>query len=257
MRYEHEVSESWLRARQRYLTASDVVRLIPEARRIDSGKLRLEEARAFARVYGEKQDRYPDTRAPSSAAARGHVLEPYAVEQFNRLSGTQFCHWDDFVIARGNIAFSPDALDIDQPRGVKAIAVDDSLSTIDGKVDGPTHLLECKCYEAGSHYQRRLDVMCGRDVDERWQVAMAMVVCPTIMHGSIIWFAPQCDDSFYRDYDRDDIEDEIEVVESVADMWSVFCGLMEGSAKPFVFESYISEEAIYQQYLAERALDVM
>lgn len=232
MRYEHEVSLDWLRARQGYLTASDVCRMLSDIRRLREGKAKLEHCRSFAKVLGSKLNQFPDTQSPSSAAARGHFMEPYAVEEWESLKQEGMVHWDDFLLASDEtlLAFSPDALDVPQPMGVSRV-VDDDGRFVDNlsRLVRPTALLEVKCYDDGAHYQRKLDATAGVLPDERWQVAVAMAVCPCIERGTVVWYAPQCRDWFDTTFEREDLEDEIATVLDASVWWKRFLKHMETS----------------------------
>ena len=232
MRYEHEVSLDWLRARQGYLTASDVCRMLTDIRRLREGKAKLEHCRSFAKVLGSKLNLSPDTQSPSSAAARGHFMEPYAVEEWESVRKEGVTHWDDFLLASDEtlLAFSPDALNVTQPLGVIRTVNGDGRFTDDfGEPVEPTALLEVKCYDESTHYQRKLDAMAGVLPDERWQVAVAMAVCPCIRRGTVVWYAPQCMDWFDVAFEREDLEDEIATVLDASVWWRRFMEYMESS----------------------------
>ena len=255
MRYEHEVSRDWLMARQGYLTASDVCKMMTDVRQRAAGKTDLSHCRSFAKVLGSKRNRFPDTASPSSAAARGHFMEPYAVEEWEAARKEGMVHWDDFLLASDEtkLAFSPDALNVPQPMGVMT-AVERSGEFYDSfsALVKPTSLLEVKCYDDGAHYQRKLDAMNGTPPDERWQVAVAMAVCPCIEHGSVMWYAPQCRDWFEVAFDREDLDEEIATVLTVADMWRAFVDLMGAAPR---HETNLSEEHLRNVYLTEMMLD--
>lgn len=232
MRYEHEVSRDWLVARQSYLTASDVCKMMADIRRLASDKVDVRHCRSFAKVLGSKLNKFPDTQSPSSAAARGHFMEPYAVEEWESVRKEGMVHWDDFLLASDEVmlAFSPDALNVRQPMGV--VRVVDEEGCFSDEFGGevcPTALLEVKCYDDGAHYQRKLDAMNGTLPDERWQVAVAMAVCPCIERGTIVWYAPQCRDWFDIAFEREDLEEEIEVALQTSRWWREFLKYMESS----------------------------
>lgn len=252
MRYEHNVSLSWLRARQRVITASDVRKMLPDLKRLESGKLRLEQCRSFAKVLGVKTNRFPDVDAPSSAAARGHFLESYAVTQWNTANADEVMwHWDDFLLTSASgLGFSPDALDVPQPAGTERMVA------TDGSFDGvmPTRLLEVKCYEDGAHWQRKLDQVAGVEHEERWQVAVAMCVCPSIKSGTVMWYAPQCDDWFSKTYVRADLAEEMETTERMIERWREFFDMMRSSPHA---GTMLTEEDLRNAYLAERMLDAV
>lgn len=232
MRYEHEVSLEWLRARQGYLTASDVCKMMGDIRKLAADKTDVKHCRSFAKVLGSKLNLLPDTQSPSSAAARGHFMEPYAVEEWESVRQEGMVHWDDFLLASDEtmLAFSPDALDVRQPLGVvRCVDGDGQFTDNFGELVRPTALLEVKCYDEGAHYQRKLDAVNGVLPDERWQVAVAMAVCSCIERGTVVWYAPQCRDWFDSTFYREDLEEEIETVLRASEWWREFLEYMETS----------------------------
>lgn len=231
MRYEHEVSRDWLVARQSYLTASDVCKMMTDINKLRQGKTTIERCRSFAKVLGSKLNLFPDTQSPSSAAARGHFMEPYAVEEWESVRQEGVTHWDDFLLASDEtlLAFSPDALNVPQPMGVMALVDGDGRFWNNGVPVEPTSLLEVKCYDEGSHYQRKLDFMAGVLPDERWQVAVAMAVCPCIRNATVVWYAPQCGDWFDMAFEREVLEDEIATALDASVWWKRFLEYMESS----------------------------
>lgn len=253
--WRHEVSQEWLMARRACLTASDIKRLIPDYKRVKAGKIRLSSAQQFAKVYGEKHslDLDPMSYGP---AARGHVLEPHAVDEFNashkRLT-TPYYWWDDRVITNGVLGFSPDALDIEQVPGtrIKYDMASDELVAKSGKYKAPEHILEIKCYEAGAHYQRMAQVSEGIALEERWQVATAMAVCPTICIADIMFYAPQCRAWFSVEYDQHDLHDEIETIEEIKYLWTNFKDDMNAEASYLSMISNKTEQEIYEAYLLD------
>lgn len=255
MRYEHEVSLKWLEARQRYLTASDVCKMMADIRKLTADKIDLKHCRSFAKVLGSKLNLSPDTQSPSSAAARGHFMEPYAVENWESVRQEGMVHWDDFLLAndRTLLAFSPDALNVRQPMGVSRVVDGDGRFINDNYCYvSPTALLEVKCYDEGAHYQRKLDLMNGMLPDERWQVAVAMAVCPCIERGTVVWYAPQCRDWFDMAFGREDLEEEIEIVLKASKWWQEFLGYMKSSPH---HETMIDEAQLRSIYLTEMMLN--
>ena len=255
MRYEHEVSNRWLHARQRYLTASDVCKMMTDVRKLASGKTDLTRCRSFARVLGSKRNRFPDTASPSSAAARGHFMEPYAVEEWETARKEGVTHWDDFLLAddETRLAFSPDALNVPQPMGVKALVDGDGrFRDALGRLVEPTSMLEVKCYDEGAHYQRKLDAIAEVPPDERWQVAVAMAVCPCIERGAVVWYAPQCGDWFDMRFERGDLEEEIGLVLQASEWWRDF--LLQMDSAPY-HETIYNESQLQSIYLTEMMLN--
>lgn len=255
--WRHEVSEKWLMSRKACLTASDVKRLIPDFKRIEAGKMKLEQAQQFAKVYGDKRSFDMDPMS-YGAMARGHVLEPHAVDEFNSSAAKSFTYfwWDDRLIMDDALGFSPDALDITQPPGTRFVSdpVIAEIAGANGQYRAPEHILEVKCYEAGAYYQRMAQAANGDPLDERWQVATAMVVCPTIMVADVMFYAPQCRSWFYETYDQHDLGEEIEVVEKIKGYWKRFRKGMEDAEKACAMRTGKTEEEIYQAYLMDEMM---
>lgn len=255
MRYEHEVSLKWLEARQGYLTASDVCKMMTDINKLRQGKTTIGRCRSFAKVLGSKLNTFPDTQSPSSAAARGHFMEPYAVEEWESVRQEGMLHWDDFLLASDEtlLAFSPDALDVPQPMGVSRVVDDDGRFVDDlSRLVRPTALLEVKCYDDGAHYQRKLDATAGVLPDERWQVAVAMAVCPCIERGTVVWYAPQCRDWFDTAFEREDLEEEIATVLDASVWWKRFLKHMETSPH---HRTEMDEAQLRSIYLTEMMLN--
>ena len=255
MRYEHEVSREWLLQRQRHLTASDIRKMLADLRKLRDGKTDLLHCRSFAKVYGSKRNLFPDTASPSSAAARGHFMEPHAVGEWAVSNGTAMYHWDDFLLASGDtlLAFSPDALDVPQPAGTCSFV--DQIGRFqdqDGTWHEPKSLLEVKSYDDGAHWQRKLDLVAGVKADERWQVAVAMCVCPSIRSGTVMWYAPQCRDWFDVTYGRSELTAEMETVRFAERQWAEFVALMRDAP---CNRTTRDEESLRNIYLTEMMLN--
>ena len=207
MDWRHEVDAGWALTRKRFLTASDIVSLIPAYKSLkkkDPSFSRVLSSQ-FAGKIGEKCFAEVDTKS-FNAAARGHVLEPYAVDEFNNMAKqkpfgcacscacTMF-HWDDIVVSRQYdlIAFSPDAMSVPQPTAENLLVADnnnETLKTLNGNegFPSPSEILEIKSYGAKHHAQ-----CCATkkiDLDERWQVATAMAVCDTVSTAYIMFYDP-------------------------------------------------------------------
>ena len=200
----------------------------------------------FARLYGEKRSLDVDTDS-QGPAERELVLEPYVVDEANRIIGKQRFHWwDDRIITAKPLGFSPDALDVPPIAGTRIKVDGINLVVKSETVPGPTSMLEVKCYQAGKHFQCKLAASDGKPLDERWQVACGMAVCPTITEGRLVFYAPQCRDVFMKLYMRDDLEEEIEIVNEIALMWSRFEGHMDSlpSQPPAK-----TEDQIYREYM--------
>lgn len=252
--WRHEVSERWLMSRRACLTASDIRKLISDYKRVKAGKLKLMQAQQFAKVYGEKRSQSMDPMS-FGAAARGHVLEPHAIDEFNssHVKDFEYRWWDDRLIMNGALGFSPDALDIPQIPGTR-FRYNTVMSEIvgkDGSYKAPEHMLEVKCYEAGTHFQRLAQLASGEKLDERWQVATAMVVCPSIYVADIMFYAPQCRSWFYVEYNSNRLHEEIEVVSEIKEMWIKFKSRMDGKEVALGSLTSKTETEIYDDYLMD------
>lgn len=251
--WRHEVSEKWLEARRICLTASDIKNLITDYKRIKAGKITVKEAQQFAKLYGEKMNREID---PTSygPAARGHYMEPFALEEFCEKWNEKLEWWDDRILVRGSLGFSPDALDIPQIPGVEGHIVNRDIQHIAGMAKTPTKMAEIKCYEAGKHFQRLSMVINDKQIDERWQIACGMYVCPSIVEGTVVFYAPQCSSIFVKRYLRTDLYQEMHTIEQISEMWDEFTAAMCGRG---ILQSKTKyrESDIYNRYMLDSMLD--
>lgn len=211
MKWEHRCNLNWLKDRQKYLTATDVKDLVPFTKTGRPKKITDED---YIKVYSRKITNLTEDDCVSyGAAARGHILEPFAIETYNasKIIDPNKClfplfHWDETVIAKGSgLAFSPDATD--KP---EFSSVDDILA-----------IGEIKSYSAEKH------LVCGltdkMDLEERWQVAVAMAVLPSIKVASLIFFNPSTEyKMFVKIYNRNELKDEIETVLDIEKNWLDF-----------------------------------
>jgi hypothetical protein len=212
MEWRHKCSLDWLKKRQRYLTASDIRALVPMTK---TGRKRKVTKMDMLKVYASKKVELTERDCWSyGAAARGHLLEPYAVDALNdRLimdgaTRQMYFHWDDELITLTGrrIAFSPDAMDIPQIVNHRE----------------PRRIAEIKCYSPERHIEtayRKAD-----EIEERWQIATAMALLDTIEFAYLVLFNP----SLYIDrlvlipYNRNDLQWEIEMVLKVERDWEDF-----------------------------------
>lgn len=211
MEWKHKCSLAWMQERQNFLTASDVKALLPFTA---TGRPKRITDEDYLKVYAKKAVQLTEADCISrGAAARGHILEPFAIEEYNANregSMPELVHWDDIVIAKGprnHLAYSPDALDVRVAGGQK-----------------PTLLGEVKCYSPERHLSvAKMDKM---KCEERWQVATAMAVSPTIRAARLILFNPDMKFKstrlFVKTWDRYELMDEIEKIEEVEKGWLDF-----------------------------------
>lgn len=206
MRLSYVVSKDWMIARKQYLTASKLAEYCKKL-----SKSRPEVKRMLARQLAENKSNKEPNPYSYDAAAMGHICEPHAIEAFNQEYGTQLYHWDDCIIHMGEMGFSPDALDIDY-----SIAYDVDVD-VNKLASQPTTVAEVKTYEA-SHYTKCLQTE-PMKLDERYQIAAAMYICPSITEGHLILFCPDLDQWSSYTYTQNDLALEIEEIAEVYSMW--------------------------------------
>lgn len=231
MEWKHKCSLDWLRERQKYLTATDIKSLIPVTK---TGRPRKITDMDRLKVWAKKQVTLTEEDCWSyGAAARGHLLEPYAIDALNdwlidtgRVSRQTFFHWDDEVIHEPGsyLAFSPDAMDIPQLHNYDAIV---------------HQIAEVKCYSADKH------VVTGytppNEIEERWQIATAMATLDTIEWAYLVLFNPSIDTCrlFVIPYSRNDLLAEIDAIRVVENEWNTF---LDDLSDPL--EAYVSLDGL-------------
>lgn len=254
MNWEHKCSLAWMKARQRYLTASDIKELLPVT---PTGRARKVTDENYLRVFARKNVCITEDDCVSTgAAARGHILEPYAIETFNietpemYLPETALYHWDDIVVPndRGQfhgLAFSPDGCDIAPPLGSLK---EEAILPMD-----PKCIVEVKSYGAEKHL-----VSANTDMfklEERWQIAAAMATRDSIEYAYLLFFHPGCSLQLaFKGYTRDDLEEEISIVKQIEQDWLKF---LEDFVMPgqYIFGSINEEQKIHDQYMRDRRLN--
>lgn len=162
-----------------------------------------------------------DDCVSTGAAARGHILEPYAIEAFNEFASRagmtlRLKHWDDIVVHTSNktvLAYSPDAMDTDPPHD-RVICNHPYAMTLG----------EVKSYSA----ERHLTSICTpkKELEERWQIATAMAADELIEDAWLIFFNPSLKTNHIGlfHYMRGELLDEIDIVNQVANDWAEFMG---------------------------------
>jgi hypothetical protein len=216
--WEHKCSLDWLKMRQHYLTASDVKRLLPVT---NTGRKRNVGTVDYLKVAASKLRELTEEDCVSyGAAARGHILEPYAIDilnqelSINKVPKNVFW-WDDEIIpmhpyVAGSLAFSPDGLDI-LPADYHEHAA------------SPAVMAEVKCYSDEHHLVTAFTPK--EKLEERWQIATGMAVCLSIERAYLVLFDPDLDRwnrCFIIEYEREDLEDEIETVLEIEESWAEF-----------------------------------
>ncbi len=199
MFWRYNVAKEWLEARRGYLTASEVASWFSKSLNPKKETIQKNIERAVFRNLSK----FPvDTGSPSSDAARGHCLEPYAIQEFNTAMGFDFTLYDNIFLHEedGLYGYSPDALSSDKPEEAKS-------------------LLEVKCYGPEEH----MNAVLG-DVDkrkERWQVAVGMRVLPNVDNGYVIWYSPNaCVPIRITVYTRLDLKEELAKLDEFEEMYN-------------------------------------
>ncbi len=225
----HECNLDWMRARQSVLTASDIKDLLPVT---PSGRKRIVDDLDRLKVLARKKVVLTkDDCISTGVAARGHIMEPYAIELWNaNKHNSTLYHWDDVVVRESGscIGFSPDACDIVQPD--EGIVFDD--------VEAITTIGEVKSYSPEKHtacsHKRYSSAL-----EERWQIATAMYVCPNLDTGFLIFFNPDIPElaMTVRKYDRPSLRSEIEVIQKIVDDWRDFIATRIYRAAPVYYRT--------------------
>lgn len=258
MKWQHKCSLEWLDARRRYLTATDVKDLLPltkggrKKKVTDVDRLKVL-ARKMATVTEEDCWSY-------GAMARGHCLEPYAIDLFNEAMAwaddEKLYHWDDMIVSHlvlGQcLAFSPDAMD------VRA----DSKILLKGSVVQRIGLPIVKKIGEVKSYSPERHLVCGyadkMDLEERWQVAVAMAVLTSIDVAYLIFYNPSMKghEMFVHDYSREDLKEEIEIIKEIEVEWMAFVHDFDNIMphQSASFSGGKSEIEIYDEILQDNAM---
>lgn len=208
MEWKHKCDIEWLCSRQGYLTASSIKKLLPVTATGRPRKVTdLDRMKVWASSLVDIRE---DDCWSYGAAARGHILEPYAIAELNdMLEEETFFHWDDIVVTRPGryLAFSPDAMNIPMSHE---------------NWDDVTAIAEVKSY---SHEKHLSLVFTEKDkLEERWQIAAAMALLENISHAYLVLYDPSMPDYgiVAIRYDRDDLEKEIETILQIESDWKDF-----------------------------------
>ena len=202
MQWKHRTKLSWLQERQKHLTASDIYSLIPYTKTGRPKKITEDD---YLKIWVKKQVQLTEDDCLSfGAAARGHLLEPYAVDSFNAsYPGFNLKHIDDELYCSAvstypySLAWSPDAITDDETVAgeVKSYSAERHIATI------YTDKMEC---------------------EERWQLATAMTVTPSIERGFLILYNPdlyKCQLA-WKSYTREELANEIDIIVEVEESFN-------------------------------------
>lgn len=245
-KWYHKVSLDWMKARQHYLTATDVKELLPVTK---TGRKRTVTDEDRIKVLSKKLVTLTEDDCVSTgAAARGHILEPYAVQLFKANSGVEVYHADDVLIAKDvgvmGLAFSPDAIDRVFKGADVVFGASDESVIAEVKSYGPERHMVCGCTPKDQ-------------LEERWQVAVAMAVSPSIEKAYLLFFNPSMEhEMFVVEYLRAELEDEIRMIEQVEDDWLDFMQRFSSLTMHSVVHGTGEDEAkIIEQIMAREDLN--
>lgn len=214
MEWYHKANEKWLAARRDVITATELIDLRPKMKRMAERYRTGKDVHPnFAAVWGRKHSSTPDDPTSFGAAARGHIMEPYAVEEFNRRTGLELHHWDDVIITNDDLGYSPDAFDVPCPH------CNAGSMEFKGMHNKPEVLGEIKSYGIEHHYMCMVaDKM---KLPERYQIAAGMLCCPSVKTGYLILYCPQAKHGIvWRSYSRAELDDEIAELSQTLGMYS-------------------------------------
>lgn len=214
MKWFHRVNMHWYEARKNFLTASDIKTLWPKTK---TGRDRKITELDYMKIYFEKsQEVRPDDCDSYDWAARGHILEPYAIKEFNQQRIEQHMyHWDDCIITKDDcyIAYSPDSLDVSQ--SFSAVQVETGFVA-------PSIVGEVKSYNAAKHIETMMTPK--NETEERIQIATALYVSSSIDDGYLILFNPEVEDVplAWKHWTRSELKDELEIIGKIEYQWESF-----------------------------------
>lgn len=206
------------------------------------------------RVLSRKRKHILDDDCISvGAAARGHILESYAIDLWNNHSSVTICpftiyHWDDIIVADDVLGYSPDGLNIPMPKTY--------LPKVNNDWIEPTTLVEVKSYNNESHWIK--GHTSKSDLEERWQIATAMAVSETIERGFLFLFNPSSMEQLYvHSYHRIDLLDEIKTIYEIRDEWTKFLAKESGITFSWALTlgGSLSEEEIWEAEQRKKELN--
>lgn len=251
--WRHEVSADWLQARRDVLTASEIRAMLPEYKRMLKKKPG-EISPGFFALCGAKLSHDDPDPISTGAAARGHIMEPYAIIDWNVNECSKpeddYYHWDDIVIKRNGIGYSPDGLDIPQlpEMGVQVdwSEKNNCLVVQNETFSLPSRAIEVKCYEPKNHMKNL--IVDKKDREERLQVAVAFMVLPSLKHVDVLWYCPDAPVPMYKErYKKSDLKAEIEVITGMLKIFHEHMKLIR-EYKSNGLKPHFSEDKIYKDY---------
>lgn len=217
--WKHRVNKDWLMARTHYLTASSIKNILPIT---ETGRKRSQaqiEANMMKAVSNMMTEFIPDDDCISTgAAARGHLLEPIAIEEANNAKNFGLYHWDDIILVKGLLGWSPDAMSIPQNGHLKKSCIYDIEKQ---GTPCPASIGEVKSYLMERHIASVYTDK--KDCPERWQLAVGMALLKQCQYANLIFFNPDSNVRLaVKTYSRQDLEEEIEMVKEAEESFREF-----------------------------------
>lgn len=241
----HEVSPGWLEARKQFFTATDAVKLRPAYKRaIKAGWKPGDDVPEFVALAMEKQsDQVGETKVYGSAA-RGHIMEPYAVEELGKILNCNVRHVDDILIYRDDYGFSPDCMeDVVLPYEWRMDCKGDATKIF----RQPKFVVEIKSYEP---WKFGKTVSAGKYEDEKLQLAMAFKVFDKMDHAYLFLYCPAANSYKLTRFHRTDLEDEIKLIDGMLYMWrNIYPLHLPGGNDSLLY----TEESIYRSWQESQA----
>lgn len=214
--WRHVVNKDWMIARTRYLTASSIKNILPIT---ETGRKRSQaqiEANMMKVAANLMTTSIPNEDCVSTGmAARGHLLEPIAIEEANKAANLGLYHWDDIILTKNFLGWSPDAMSIPQTKKVALYNIE-----LHG-APCPSSIGEVKSYGMEKHIA---SVYTDKeDCPERWQLAVGMALLENCQFANLIFFNPDSNIRLaIKTYSRKDLEKEIEMVKEAETSFKEF-----------------------------------
>lgn len=250
MKFYHKVSKPWLEARQCFLTASDIRKIIPLTA---TGRPRKVTDDMYMDVLAPKLVKLTDDACESyGAAARGHLLEKWALDEYNwhyalDESAIMLYHWDDMLLSSWSefkypLAFSPDGLDI--------FCTTSGVFKYSNELKKqPKFLGEVKSYGPERYLKAVLkDPM---ELEERWQIATAMATIASIEDAVLILYNPDMHMGglCLKEFDREMLFEEIEMIKEAEKNFNEWAFETEMKIKSNQHMLHYSTEQVYENVL--------
>lgn len=214
--WRHVVDKEWMMARTHYLTASSIKNILPvteTGRKRSQAQIEANMMKVAANLMTASISN--EDCVSTGMAARGHLLEPIAIEEANKVANLGLYHWDDIILVKDLLGWSPDAMSIPQT---------EKIALYDIELHGapcPVSIGEVKSYGIEKHIASVY--MDKEDCSERWQLAVGMALLKNCQRANLIFFNP---DSTIRlaikTYSRKDLEEEIQMVEEAETLFKKF-----------------------------------